>query len=73
MSKQNTTLTVREVAEILDVETRTIHRWIAKGYFPGAYKVGPARNSLFRIPQSTVDEFLEERKKRQVMGPLDES
>jgi excisionase family DNA binding protein len=51
------TLSIREVAGRLDVTTRAVHRWIHKGYFPGAYKLSPARNSPYRIPESDVVAF----------------
>jgi len=62
MSGQNNTFTIRQVAELLDVPSRTVHRWVVKGYFPGAYKVGPERNSAYHVPQSAVDAFIEEQK-----------
>jgi excisionase family DNA binding protein len=61
---QNNVLPVREVAAILGVKPRTVQRWIERGYFPGAYKLGLASNSSFRIPQSDVDDFLEKRKRQ---------
>lgn len=35
-------LTAALVAERLGVSPRTIHRWAADGFFPGAYKLNPA-------------------------------
>ena len=50
---------------MLSVGSRTILRWIDWGHFPQAYKMGPARNSGYRIPQSDVDAFLRKIKERQ--------
>jgi excisionase family DNA binding protein len=60
-------LSVKEVAERLGVTPRAIHRWIKRGYFPGAYKLSPALNSPYRIPESDIIAF-EERRERQTVG-----
>jgi len=69
---QDTKLSVSETAVKLGVKPRTIHRWIEKGYFPGAYKVGLAPNSPYRIPQSNVDAFLKKRERRVTTVSLEE-
>jgi hypothetical protein len=57
-------LTVKEVAERLGLDERTAGHYVAKGYFPGAYKVNPfaARRSPWRIPEDAVIAFEEKRR-----------
>lgn len=57
-------LNVREVAERLGLEERTAARYIAAGYFPGAYKLNPfaTRRSEWRVPEEAVSAFEEKRK-----------
>ena len=58
MSK-STNLTVAQVAEILEVQPRTVRLYIERGHFPGAYKLDPTRKkSQYRIPQRDVTNFL---------------
>jgi len=71
--QENNLLTVKQVASLLDIGPRTIHRWIAQGHFSGAYKVGFARNSRYRIPQSDVDVFLQKIKECQATNTQEES
>jgi predicted site-specific integrase-resolvase len=53
-----------EAAERLGVSTRTITRWVERGYFPGAFKVNPeADNSPYMIPLSAIEAL--ERKRRE--------
>jgi excisionase family DNA binding protein len=54
-------LSVKQVAELLGVTPRAIHKWIKRGHFPGAYKLSPASNSPYRIPESDVIAFKEQR------------
>jgi predicted site-specific integrase-resolvase len=59
----NTVLTAALAAERLGVSTRTIHRWAADGFFPGAYKLNPAiKNSPLVIPAVDVEVFEQKRK-----------
>lgn len=60
-------LSVKEVAERLSVSPRAIHKWIKRGYFPNAYKLSPASNSPYRIPESDIAAF-EELRERQAIG-----
>jgi excisionase family DNA binding protein len=50
-------VSVRQTAEILDVCTMTIRRWINHGYIK-AYRVGPV---LIRIPRSEIVRMRSER------------
>ena len=59
-------LSVKEAAERLGVSHRAIQRWINRGYFPGAYKLSPASNSPYRIPESDVIAF--EKRRDQATG-----
>ena len=53
-------LSVREVAEILQVSNRTVINLIERGRFPGAHKIDQlAKNSPYRIPRQAVKPFLE--------------
>jgi excisionase family DNA binding protein len=56
-------LTVRQVAERLNVDRTTITRWINAGHFPHAYKLNPrSPNSPFRVPNTDVEQFERERR-----------
>lgn len=46
-------LTIEEVAEILKVSDRTVHRWLQEGKFK-AYKIG----RLLRIKESDLHTFV---------------
>ncbi|MGD9099512.1 MAG: helix-turn-helix domain-containing protein [Anaerolineae bacterium] len=70
---QDRLLSSKEAAAIFGVNSRTITRWVHAGYFPEAYKSGPARNSRYRIPQSDVDAFLQKLKERQEATTVQES
>jgi excisionase family DNA binding protein len=48
-------LTVKQVAMMLGVSSRTIHRLVASGDLPGPVKVGSAS----RFPCSEIEEYLE--------------
>lgn len=48
-------LTVKEVAEILVMDTATIRRYCRKGLFPGIKRAGLTGKSAWRIPSSSVD------------------
>jgi len=62
MAEEIKYLTTTEVANILDVTLATVVNLIKRGRFPGAYKVDPGTKSIWRIPQSGLDAFLEARK-----------
>lgn len=52
-----TLLTPTEVAKILRVHVRTIHRYLKAGKL-----LGYGMETNYRIPKSSVDKFLEDRK-----------
>ncbi len=51
-------LTREEVATYLRVHARTVERWLMNGSLKG-YKLGKGKTSLWRIPESEVNKFLE--------------
>ena len=59
----NQIFTVSDLANRYRVTTQCVRRWIRAGFFPGAEKVSPYRNSPHRIPASAVAHF-EELKRR---------
>lgn len=54
--------TVREAAEFLDVNERTIRRYVSAGRLV-AVKYGTSRNSPVRITAASLSELVEEAKK----------
>jgi hypothetical protein len=59
-------LTAALTAERLSVSTRTIRRWAADGFFPGAYTLNPAlRDSPLIIPVEDVEAFEQKRREYQ--------
>ena len=46
-----------DMAARYNVEKSTVSRWIDEGFFPGAEKKGPYKNSPYRIPASAVEHF----------------
>ena len=52
-------MTVRDVAEILQVPVSTVHHWAVRGDGPPSFKVGKHR----RFDAAIVATWLEERKK----------
>jgi excisionase family DNA binding protein len=56
-------LTVQETAAFLGVSLRTVMNLIARGRFPGAYRLDPGvERSPYRIPVEDVKKFDENRK-----------
>ena len=55
-------LTVRQVAERLNISRNTVLRMIARGVFPGARKLGgPGKGRKeWRIPTEDIDRYLGE-------------
>lgn len=54
-------LSIPAVAAALDVDRRTIYRFIAAGDLPvGAFRTGPGRSRV-RVPAASVDEFISRR------------
>ena len=49
-----TTLTLREAATRLGLPYITVRRWVAAGYFPGAYKRFGANSRGWRIPEAAI-------------------
>lgn len=57
-------LSTAEVASRLNVHETTVQRWVRLGYFPGARKKGPARNSPYVIPNAAVEAFVEQQERQ---------
>ncbi|MEU9003956.1 helix-turn-helix domain-containing protein [Streptomyces sp. NPDC048551] len=54
-------LSIPAVAALLDVDRRTVYRFIAAGYLPIVdLRTGPGRSRV-RIPASGLDEFIRSR------------
>ena len=64
-----TLLRTKEVAQRLGVTSVTVTRWINRGHFPNAYKLGPYSKSPFVIPETDVISF--EEKYRTAKGRQD--
>lgn len=47
-------MTVDQVAERLQVSSRTVYRYLAKGLLPGAWHTEKA----WRVPQQTVSDYI---------------
>lgn len=58
-ASRTTFLTVAEVAEMLRVSRMTVYRWVHAGDMP-AVRFGRS----FRVPQSVIDQFMEEAAQR---------
>ena len=59
---ENVLLSVAEAAEMLNVSTGAIHKWIDQGHFPNAFKLNPRlKNSPYRIPKDDVENLQLER------------
>ena len=54
------TLSVDQVAQVLEVSPRTVRNLIKRGRFPNAKKMDPlAQKSTYQIPKSDLDEYIE--------------
>lgn len=58
---QDNFYTVKQIAELFDVRTRTVTRWIRQGKLPNAFKIGSGRTSAFVVPVGDVVELQKER------------
>lgn len=61
---------ISEVAKMLGVSSKTVTRWIHKGYFFGVIKNDPdaETGTYYMIPDSAIEAFVERRKKATVKG-----
>lgn len=59
------TLTVAQTADRLGVSYKTIHNWIKRGAFPGAYQKLPGSISAYLIPVDDVVAIENARKQQQ--------
>ena len=55
--KKKAMMTVAEVAEMLQVDVKTVNNWIhaEKSPFPGAYQISDKRTAPYLIPTDEVD------------------
>jgi excisionase family DNA binding protein len=61
---------VSDLAELLQVSTRTVRNLINRGRFPNAYRIDPLSvKSSYRIPSKDVNAYIE----LQASSPLKES
>ena len=54
-------LSVSQVAEQLNVTTRTVERMVKRGDFPRAYKL-PGETAPYLIPREAVESYLEKKR-----------
>ena len=55
--------TINEVAEILEINPRTVSLYIQRGHFPNAYRLDPTRKkSPYRIPKQDVKNFVQKQR-----------
>ena len=54
MSEPEKMILAAEAAKRLHVTTRTVQRWVKKGYFPGARKKSPTLSGAYLIPESAL-------------------
>ncbi|HHY38975.1 MAG TPA: helix-turn-helix domain-containing protein [Clostridia bacterium] len=57
LNDQEELLTPAEIAKILRVSTRAVHKWLRSGKLRGV-KLGPAKAALWRIPRKSLEEFV---------------
>lgn len=59
---KNQWIRVSKAAQLLQVTPATVRNLIDRGHFPGASKIDPTRrNSPIRIPQSEIDQYLQDK------------
>jgi hypothetical protein len=51
-------LLTHEVAERYGVTPKTVRRWCAKGYLPGARKLGTDRRAPWVVPPAALEGFV---------------
>ena len=56
-----TDINTTQAAEQLEIDERTVRRWIEQKVIY-AYKLNPKSKSSYRIPQTEIDRILAERK-----------
>jgi excisionase family DNA binding protein len=54
-------LTLKEVADILRVDPRTVERWLKSGALKG-YKLGGGKTAPWRIEKEEIRKFLDKNK-----------
>lgn len=61
MAENETYYSTSEVAERLRVSERAVRKYIDAGLLPGATRRSPLPKSAWRIPESAIDHFEEQR------------
>ena len=59
--KKPAMMTVSQVAELFNVDVKTVRNWIAAGEFPGAFKIEDKRTAPYLIPTSEVEALKQKR------------
>lgn len=54
--------TVAEAAKRLGVQNKTVRLWVLDGKFPGVYRLSDEPKSPYRIPESAIAAFEQNRK-----------
>jgi excisionase family DNA binding protein len=55
-------VTVKEVAEYLDVTTAAVYKWIKEGSMPAPYRLGGASKGALRWAAADINTWLEDTK-----------
>jgi len=63
--KKPAMMTVSQVAELFDVNVKTVNDWIHAGKFPGAFKIEDKRTAPFLIPTEEVEAYKKARSQSQ--------
>lgn len=54
--------TVQQLATRWGISERAVQKWIKRGVFPNAYRIGIGRGSHYRVPKPDVFDFERRRK-----------
>jgi len=54
-------MTVSQIAELFEVNVRSVNDWIAANKFPGAFKVPGGSKMPWMVPTSEVKKYKKER------------
>lgn len=51
-------MSTQEVADLLGIVPRTLHRWIESGHFPAPFRLGGSKNSKMKWKRSAVEAWI---------------
>ncbi len=57
-------LTVKEVADLLELKIDTVRKKASKGELPGGIKIGDSKNAMWRFDRNEILGWLEEKRVR---------